>query len=68
VGYRSNRERAEALHRRGREEWGAESELIAGDISDSRVRREYVQAAERSGEFCRGIRRVWRLNFWMMRR
>ncbi len=54
VGYRANRERAEALQRRVREEWGAESELIAGDISDPRVRREYVQAAERTGESLAG--------------
>jgi 3-oxoacyl-[acyl-carrier protein] reductase len=54
VGYRANRERAEALQRRVREEWGGEIELIAGDISDPRVRREYVRAAEKSGDSLAG--------------
>jgi NAD(P)-dependent dehydrogenase (short-subunit alcohol dehydrogenase family) len=49
VGYRRNRERAEALRAAIRAQFGQEITLIAGDIADSAVRRAYLDAVAASG-------------------
>jgi len=54
VGFRSNRARAEGLRRKAREEWGAEIELIEGDIREAATRKHYVSAAESSGDSLAG--------------
>lgn len=45
VGYRANRERAEALERAMREQYGAELRLVAGDIAEKETRKKYWDAA-----------------------
>ena len=49
VGYRSNRERAEALHRAIQEQFGVSIALVAGDIADPAVRRAYRDAVAATG-------------------
>lgn len=50
VGYRSNRERAEALRRAMREQFGQDIALIEGDLADAAVRRRYLDSVSESGE------------------
>jgi NAD(P)-dependent dehydrogenase (short-subunit alcohol dehydrogenase family) len=45
VGYRANRERAEALGRAMQEQFGAQLAFIEGDIADESVRRKFLDAA-----------------------
>lgn len=45
VGYRANRERAESLARAMREQYGAESRLVEGDIAEAATRKAYLDAA-----------------------
>jgi 3-oxoacyl-[acyl-carrier protein] reductase len=45
VGYRANRERAEALGRAMQEQFGAQLTFVEGDIADESVRRKYLDAA-----------------------
>lgn len=45
VGYRANRERAEALERAMREQFAAELRLVAGDIAEAGTRKKYLEAA-----------------------
>jgi NAD(P)-dependent dehydrogenase (short-subunit alcohol dehydrogenase family) len=45
VGYRSNRERAEALRRAVEQQTGQRIALVAGDINDAATRRAYLDAA-----------------------
>ncbi len=45
VGYRANRERAEALAKAMREQFGAELKLVAGDIAEAATRKTYLEAA-----------------------
>lgn len=49
VGYRANRERAEALREAIRSQFRQEIILISGDIADPIVRRAYTDAASQSG-------------------
>ena len=49
VGYRANRERAEALAKRVAEQTGQKIALVGGEIADAAVRREYLEAAKRLG-------------------
>jgi NAD(P)-dependent dehydrogenase (short-subunit alcohol dehydrogenase family) len=49
VGYRANRERAEALRRRMEESFHCTSSLVAGDLAATEVRRAYLTAAEKTG-------------------
>lgn len=49
VGYRSNRERAEALGAAIEEQFGRKLTLVAGDLADAGVRQTYLNAAELEG-------------------
>jgi NAD(P)-dependent dehydrogenase (short-subunit alcohol dehydrogenase family) len=49
VGYRANRERAEALRRLIESNFHCTISLVAGDIAAPDVRRAYVTAAEKTG-------------------
>jgi 3-oxoacyl-[acyl-carrier protein] reductase len=49
VGYRANRERAEALRRSIESNFHCTISLVAGDIAAPDVRRAYVTAAEKAG-------------------
>jgi 3-oxoacyl-[acyl-carrier protein] reductase len=49
AGYRSNRDRAQAIRRSVLERYGAGIELVEGDISEPAVRTRYVAAAEKAG-------------------
>jgi 3-oxoacyl-[acyl-carrier protein] reductase len=49
VGYRANRERAEALRRSIESNFHCTISLVAGDIAAPDVRRAYVTAAEKTG-------------------
>lgn len=49
VGYRSNRKRAEDFHRAMKEQFGADLEMVEGDIADRAVRKKYLAAVERTG-------------------
>jgi 3-oxoacyl-[acyl-carrier protein] reductase len=49
VGYRSNRERAEALGAAIEEQFGRKLTLVEGDIADASVRQTYLNAAELEG-------------------
>jgi len=44
AGYRANRERAEALARTMKEQFGAEIKLVEGDIGEAVTRRTYLDA------------------------
>lgn len=48
-GYRANRDRAESLQLAMREQFQAHLELVAGDIGDPAIQRDYLAAAERFG-------------------
>ena len=48
VGYRANRERAEALRQAIAANFGCEITLVAGDIAALEVRRAYLAAAEKT--------------------
>ena len=49
VGFRSNRERAEALRWAMREQFGETPGLVEGDIAKPEVRRSFLEAAEKLG-------------------
>jgi NAD(P)-dependent dehydrogenase (short-subunit alcohol dehydrogenase family) len=49
VGYRANRERAEALRQSIQANFGCAITLVAGDIASLEVRRLYLIAAEKTG-------------------
>lgn len=49
VGYRSNRERAEALREELQSRFGTIVELIGGDIGEATVRERLIQAVKRIG-------------------
>jgi 3-oxoacyl-[acyl-carrier protein] reductase len=49
VGYRSNRERAEALGAAIQEQFGRKLTLVEGDLADAGVRQTYLNAAELEG-------------------
>jgi NAD(P)-dependent dehydrogenase (short-subunit alcohol dehydrogenase family) len=49
AGYRSNRERAAALKQALEARYGRQVHTVEGDISDPRVRRLYVETADRVG-------------------
>ncbi|MGA9249512.1 MAG: SDR family oxidoreductase [Candidatus Acidiferrales bacterium] len=49
VGYRANRERAEALCRAMEASFGSRISLVPGDIAESAVRRAYLAAAGKTG-------------------
>jgi NAD(P)-dependent dehydrogenase (short-subunit alcohol dehydrogenase family) len=49
VGYRSNRERAEALGMAIKEQFGRKLTLVEGDLADAGVRQTYLNAAELEG-------------------
>jgi 3-oxoacyl-[acyl-carrier protein] reductase len=49
VGYRANRERAEALGRAVEEQFGQKPAFVAGDISEASVRRAYGDAVAATG-------------------
>lgn len=55
AGYRSNRERAEALQRSIRSAYGSEIYLAEGDISDAGVRARYAELADSIGEGLYGM-------------
>ncbi|HLG16598.1 MAG TPA: SDR family oxidoreductase [Blastocatellia bacterium] len=46
VGYRNNRERAQALKQAVEARYGAAIQLVEGDISDAAVRSRYVETAD----------------------
>ena len=50
VGYRANRERAEALRKAIAEEFGQTPALVEGDLAEAAVRRAYRKAAEAQGD------------------
>ena len=50
VGYRWNRERADALRGAIQEQFGAAIELVAGDIADPKVIESYAAAVEKIGQ------------------
>ena len=50
VGYRWNRERAEALRGAIQEQFNAAIELVAGDIAEAAVIEEYVAAVQRTSQ------------------
>ena len=54
-GYRSGRERAEALQKAVQDRYGAAIHLVEGDIAEADVRRRYVKAAEALGEGIYGM-------------
>ena len=49
VGYRWNRERAEALRLAIREQFGAAIDMVAGDIAEPAVIEEYAAAVQKTG-------------------
>lgn len=49
VGYRSNRTRAEALHRAVQEQFGSSITLVEGDIASPAVRQAYLDAVASLG-------------------
>ena len=50
VGYRKNRESAAQLSNAMDRQYGANLELIEGDIASSEVRGKYIEACQRAGE------------------
>ena len=50
VGYRANRDRAEALRRAVADQTGQTVRLVEGDLADAAVRRAYIEAVEALGE------------------
>src|SRR5246127_2620103 len=55
VGYRKDRERAAGLSRAMGEQYGANLELIEGDIASSEVRGRYIEACQRAGATFAGV-------------
>ncbi len=55
IGYRSNRDRAEALKQALEATYTAQVQLIEGDISDPSARARYVEAADSTGEGLYGM-------------
>ena len=49
VGYRANRERAEAMRHAIESSFGGTLMLVAGDIASAEVRRTYLTAAQKTG-------------------
>jgi 3-oxoacyl-[acyl-carrier protein] reductase len=54
VGYRNNEERADALSAAMEKEFGAKLGLVNGDLCDTKVRAEYLKAAEKFSNFPAG--------------
>jgi NAD(P)-dependent dehydrogenase (short-subunit alcohol dehydrogenase family) len=55
VGYREDRERAASLSKAMGEQYGANLELIEGDIASSEVRGRYIEACQRAGANLAGV-------------
>ena len=55
VGYRKDRERAASLSKAMGEQYGANLELIEGDIASSDVRGRYIEACQRAGTNLAGV-------------
>jgi NAD(P)-dependent dehydrogenase (short-subunit alcohol dehydrogenase family) len=55
VGYRWNRERAEAVRAAIKEQFKTTIELVAGDIAEPNVIEEYVAAAQKTGQPPAGV-------------
>ena len=55
VGYRKDRERAADLSKAMGEQYGANLELIEGDIASSEVRGKYIEACQRAGATFAGV-------------
>lgn len=55
VGYRSNRDRAQALKQALEARYAAQIQLVEGDISDTSARARYIEAADSIGEGLYGM-------------
>jgi NAD(P)-dependent dehydrogenase (short-subunit alcohol dehydrogenase family) len=55
VGYRKDRERAAALSKAMGVQYGANLELIEGDIGSSAVRGKYIESCQRAGATLAGV-------------
>ena len=55
VGYRKDRERAASLSKAMGEQYGANLELIEGDIASPEVRGKYIEACQRAGATFAGV-------------
>jgi len=55
VGYRKDRERAAGLSKAMGEQYGANLELIEGDIASSVVRGKYIESCQRAGATLAGV-------------
>ena len=55
VGYRKNRERAAKLSNAMEKQYGANLELLEGDIASPEVRRKYVEACQRAAGPLAGV-------------
>ena len=55
VGYRKDRERAAALSKAMGEQYGANLELIEGDITSPEVRGKYIETCQRAGASFAGV-------------
>ncbi|HXP69593.1 MAG TPA: SDR family oxidoreductase [Candidatus Dormibacteraeota bacterium] len=55
VGYRKGRERAASLSKAMAEQYGANLELIEGDIASSEVRGKYIESCQRAGASLAGV-------------
>lgn len=55
AGYRKNRERAQSLQQFTQAQYGAQIQLVEGDISDAAVRKRYVGTAAALGEGLYGL-------------
>jgi NAD(P)-dependent dehydrogenase (short-subunit alcohol dehydrogenase family) len=55
VGYRQDRERAARLSKAMGEQYGANLELIEGDIASSEARGRYIEACQRTGANLAGV-------------
>ncbi len=55
AGYRKDRERAAGLSKAVSEQYGANLELIEGDIASSEVRGKYIEACQRAGASFAGV-------------
>ena len=55
AGFRSNGDRARSLQRHIQERYGANVELIQGDVADASSRKSWVSAADNAGEGLYGL-------------
>jgi pteridine reductase len=55
IGYRSNRDRAQALKLALEARYAASTRLVEGDISDAATRTAYIEAADSAGEGLYGM-------------